>query len=431
MRSSIAITITTVAIIVVATVLFSISSTDLFDSDPFVSSRSSSPPNSLVSIYVGDYTIPDLVADTNNQFAIEFYKRAAADTDENLFFSPISIQSAFSIVYEGAQEKTAQQIQDVFQFESDDIKRYELAARTISSLNHNDSSSTLEVANALWIADWFSPYDSYISIAKGIYYATSEPVDFIDDKTASIKKINDWAANTTYGKIDKIITESDVSDRTAIVINNAIYFKGSWVDPFSVNKTKESTFWRDSTDSVNTDFMNKRAKFYYTLSDDAQILRLPYKSDRLSMMIILPNDRDGISTLEKNISINLIKKWNQDVYPKNLQISIPKFTLSTNYDLKKLLIEMGITDVFDEKLANLSGMSYVEPERNLFVTKASHDAYVDVYEEGTEAAAVTSLVLGLQSKPPSFVANHPFLFLIQDNASGTILFLGKIMDPSV
>ena len=380
---------------------------------------------------VGNDPIPDPIADANNQFAIEFYKRAADDNDDNIFFSPISIHVAFSVLYEGAKENTAQQIQDVFEFELDETTRHELIAHTLSSLNRDDSSAILEMANALWIADWFNPYDSYTNIAKDAYLATAEPVDFIGDKTASVKKINDWVADKTYDKIDKVITVGDVNDKTAMIITNAIYFKGSWVDPFSTDETKESIFWRNSTDSVNTNFMNKKSMFNYTASDGAQILRLPYTGDRLSMMIILPNEREGISALEENISADLIKKWNHNVHSTEIQVSIPKFTFGTNYDLKALLKKMGITNAFNDELANLSGIAHVESGGNLFVSKAFHDAFVDVNEVGTEAAAVTTIVTARESGPKSFTADHPFLFLIQDDESGTILFFGKVMDPSV
>ena len=172
MKSTLVITMVAVAVAII-TVVALISFTNL-------------SPFGITS--VGNDPIPDPIADANNQFAIEFYKRAADDNDDNIFFSPISIHVAFSVLYEGAKENTAQQIQDVFEFELDETTRHELIAHTLSSLNRDDSSAILEMANALWIADWFNPYDSYTNIAKDAYLATAEPVDFIGDKTASVKK---------------------------------------------------------------------------------------------------------------------------------------------------------------------------------------------------------------------------------------------------
>ena len=422
------VTIATIAII--AMVIFSnVLSTNL----PIFDTTMSTPTqNPIASVLVENKTISALVADTNNLFALEFYKHIVSSEEENnknIFFSPVSIRVAFSILYEGARENTAQQIQDVLKIESDDITRHQKVAHTLSSLNRNESSSTLEMANALWIANWFNLYDSYISISRDVYLATAERVDFATDTDASVKKINDWAATKTHDKIDKVVEKRNIDANTAMVITNAIYFKGSWLTEFSVNDTIKSTFWKNSKYGTDVDFMNMKETFAYTTSDDAQILKLPYKDDRLSMMIILPNDKDGIYELEKNISLDLIKKWNQSVQPKEVKVSIPKFTIDENYDLKKLLIEMGIVDVFDSNLSNLSGIADVTGQ-NLVVTQASHNAYVSVYEEGTEAAATTTIIVTLTSAGLEFIVDHPFLFLIQDDENGTILFLGKIMDPS-
>ena len=233
--------------------------------------------------------IPASIAKANNEFAIDFYKQISNDTD-NHFFSSLSMYTAFSILYEGARGNTADELAETFGFETDDTIRHNDTAHMISSINRNDRHATLTMANALWIAKWFSLYDSYSGIAHDTYKSTAKTVDFTDPKD-SVDRINKWAADNTNNKIKKVVTPNDVNDLTAMVINNAIYFKGTWLTQFLPEDTKESDFWLSETNNVQTDFMNMKDYFNYTKSDGAQVLKMPYEGDRLSMLVILPDER--------------------------------------------------------------------------------------------------------------------------------------------
>ena len=217
-----------------------------------------------------------------------------------------------------------------------------------------------------------------------------------------------------------------------MVINNAIYFKGTWLTQFLPENTKESDFWISETNNVTTNFMNMQDYFNYTKSDGAQVLKMPYEGDRLSMLVILPDERHGIKQLEENLSAEQIEKWKQELRPTDVVLSMPKFKMNTNYDLVPPLKDLGIYNVFNPKSSNLSGIADTVGN-GLFVTGASQAAFVDVNEEGTEAAAVTTIIGGITSVPPPpeyFIADHPFIFLIQDDESGTILFMGRMHDPT-
>ena len=390
------------------------------------------PQSVIASFRPEPGTIPSSIATTNNQFAVDFYKQILdAESGKNIFYSPASMYVAFSLVYEGAKNETAEQIQQVFGFEPNISARHNATSHALSSLNRDDPHATLNMANALWIANWFVPYESYLDVARSTYLAGAQTVDFVDDKDDSVKRINKWAAEKTNDKITKVISKKDVGKLTAMVLNNAIYFKGTWLTQFVEEDTKKSAFYTDATDSVNADFMNVNDMFNYTHSDGAQVLQMPYKGDRLSMLVILPDDPD-MRQFEESLSAQQIQKWTDNLSNQKVIVSIPKFETKTKYQLNDHLIAMGMPDVFNKTYADLSGIVSTE-NGNLYVSKAVQDAYVKINEEGTEAAAVTTIIFGFTSAPPpppKFIADHPFLFVIQDDESGMILFMGRISNPT-
>lgn len=376
--------------------------------------------------------IPAEISAANNAFAIDFYRLISAGSPHgNLFYSPTSIYTAFSVLYEGARADTAAQMERVFGFDPDAEARHNATARLMAAANHDDQYATLDLANALWIADWFMPYESYLDVARDTYLAGARVVDFTDESD-SVDRINRWASDNTNGKIDEVIIPRDVHGNTSMVINNAIYFKGTWATQFPEGDTNESDFWKGESESVRADFMNVQGMFNYTRSDGVQVLKMPYKGDRLSMLAVLPDDRNGIGALEESITAGVIEEWNRSLLPAEVTVSVPKFEVRTKYELNGPLTSLGMPDAFDRYNADLSGIASLD-SGNLYVDKAAQDAYVKVNEEGTEAAAVTTIIINTDSAPlppPRFVADHPFLFIIQDDASSTILFMGRISDPT-
>ena len=372
--------------------------------------------------------IPDAIAAANNGFAVDFYREVAAE-DGNIFFSPTSMFVAFSALYEGARENTADQMQQVFGFEPDLQARYNATAHLMSSVNRDDPNATLEMANALWPALQFVPSDSYVDAVRSVYLADVERVDFTG---GGADRINSWASEKTHGKIEEVLTPDAVDASTFLVITNSIYFNGSWTVPFPEEGTVNHDFWKRPSESVKTDFMRVQDRFDYASLDGVQIIRMPYVGDRLSMLVILPNDRDGIGSLESGVSAGQMAQWKQSMQSHEVNVFMPKFTMETSYSLPAYLSSLGMVDVFDDSLADLSGIAPVEPN-GLYVSEAIHKAYVDVNEVGTEAAAITAVVLDFtsaQPPPPMFIANHPFIFIIQDDESGAILFMGRLSDPT-
>ena len=378
-------------------------------------------------------TIPSEIAAANNRFALDFYRQVSSH-DGNIFFSSLSMYTAFSMLYEGAVGNTAVQMQSAFGFESNKDLRHNATAALMSSLNRQDQHATLTLANSLWLANWFEPYDSYVDVINGTYMADIDSVDFSEpNREKSVGLINGWAANKTQGKIPSVLGPKDVGNDTSSVLVNAIYFKGSWETQFKPEHTTKDDFWT-GVQNVTADFMHMKNRFGYAVYDGVQVLRMPYDGDRLSMVAILPSDRNGLDQLMNSTTAEQIDAWLEGMH-NNVEviIQIPKFEVRTNYELIPPLRSMGVKDVFNIT-SDLSGMAKLEPDQILYVKKAVQSAYVKVNEEGTEAAAVTAIATSMaESIPPppiEFIADHPFLFLIQDDESGTMLFMGRVSDPS-
>ena len=367
-----------------------------------------------------------------NAFAFDLYRAVSADEKEagkNLFFSPISIHTAFSVLYEGARGNTAQQLLEVFRFEPDRGARHEAVASATGLLNRDDGHSELSLASALWQAAWFEPYDSYLEVARGAYGATVDTVDFTD-KDDAVPKINAWASDNTHGKIKDAISQNDVSGNTAMVMINAIYFKGTWTTTFPEGSTRASTFTREDGSPVLADFMEVTAWFAYATYDGYQVLRMPYEGDRLSMLVVLPGEPDGLGRLAEGLSAAALDSWITGMEHREVRVVMPKFEARTDYDLKSTLMSIGVTDAFGGS-ADLTGIAE-GVQGGLYVDKAFHSAYVAVDEKGTEAAATTAFAVAIEEPPPTptFVADHPFLFIIHDSETDAMLFMGRLADPA-
>ena len=276
------------------------------------------------------------------------------------------------------------------------------------------------MANSLWLAEILVPHARYVEIVRGTYTADIETVDFADSIVAA-DRINGWAAEKTHDKIPKVLEPEDLKNALAVILN-AIYFKGTWVTQFDPDNTQPRDF-DTGNGTVMAEMMHADATFGYAEYDGAQILRMPYVGDRLSMLAVLPPGRDGMAALEESLTAEMLEGWQQSAHDTYITVSIPKFETKTHYDLIPELMDLGITLIFGG--GDFSGIS----DSDMSVATATQDAYVNVNEEGTEAAAVTALVM-IETASPTFIADRPFLFFIQDGESGTILFMGKIVDPT-
>ena len=370
------------------------------------------------TVYIGPTDIPS----ANNQFALGFYLQISEnDKESNIFFSPSSIFTAFAIAYEGARDNTATEMQQVFGFEKDDSKRKAGFVQMQEMLNPQDEEYLLSLANALWLAKGFEAKPEYVETAKTYYDSSVKTVDFAS-KEDGLDIINQWVDEKTNGKIEKIFEK--LKPNTKLVITNAIYFKGSWTEPFDKENTANGKFYLDEKTIIQVPMMELKTTYLnFARNDHVQILELPYEGDKVSMLILLPNEVGKLESLEKSLSDENLDTLTEDMQITKVKVHLPKFKLETKYDLVSALQDMGIYDAFGN--ANFSGIS----DSGLYIDRAVHKAFVEVNEEGTEAAAATGMAM-LESGPMPFTVNHPFMFVIQDNDTDQILFMGRVMDPT-
>jgi serpin B len=379
----------------------------------------------------------DVVVEANNRFAWDLYHELGADesnADKNIFFSPHSISTALALTYEGAAGETADEIRSVLYFPENKSALREGYRTLIDDVNHADSAYTLRTANALWAETTHAFLPGYISVAEDYYGAEVENLDFISAPEESRLTINRWVEDRTEDLIKDLIPAGAINSLTRLVITNAVYFKGTWVLQFDEDLTAESQFTTARGEMVTVDMMQRTgedARYTYTETDSLQILKMPYEHEgtaSLSMLVLLPKEND-IGAAEEALGTQELSDAIAGMREKRVDVYFPKFTLECDYLLTDTLPAMGMPTAFGPG-ADFSGL---DGTRDLFITDVIHKAYLEVNEEGTEAAAATAVVLGrsaaMEEPVPVFLADHPFVFMIVDDAHGTVLFMGRFAEP--
>ena len=370
------------------------------------------------------------LVNANNQFAIEMYKEFNNSDSENLFFSPWSISSALAMTYEGAKGNTAKEMQNVFHFPENDISRTSSFAALHNKINESNNEYELSTANALWAQKDYPFLEEYTEKIDQYYGGKVTNLDF-SDSAGSANTINSWVEDKTKNKIKDLVPSSALSSYTKLVLTNAIYFKGTWIQQFDKSKTEEEDFKITDFEKVEVNMMHigEKEEFIYSENEDLQIIELPYKGEKLSMLILLPKEND-LKPIEDMLTAEKLNELKSEMYSTDVIVSIPKFTFETKYFMVDNLKNMGMHDAFGN--ADFSGM---DGTKELYISNVIHQAFVDVDEEGTEAAAATAVVMGITSIAPKpvkiFYADHPFIFIIQENETGSILFMGKVVNPLV
>jgi len=379
-----------------------------------------------------------IVTDANNRFAFDLYSQLKEGENANLFFSPFSISSALAITGEGAKGQTADEIRSVFYFTSDATTLRNGYAGINAAINSGDAAYSLRTANALWAEKTYPFLSEYTENAERYYGAKVTNLDFIGQPEASRITINQWVEEQTNDKIKDLLPAGTIDPITRLVITNAIYFKGDWVKQFDKERTADEDFRTASGKTVKVSMMQRTdedAIYRYAETDDLQFLAMPYEhagGRQLSMVVLLPKG-DRLALVEPSLNAETLSALQQAATSRQVRVYFPKFKLETRYDqLGRTLAAMGMPTAFTDR-ADFSGM---DGTRNLLISDVIHQAFVDVNEEGTEAAAATAVVMRLAAAPvepepvPVFRADHPFLFFIHDDETGMILFIGRISDPS-
>jgi len=370
------------------------------------------------------------VVDGSNQFALDLYKEYSAE-EKNIFFSPWSISSALAMTYEGAREKTAEEMKEVLHFSESSLMRPGFAKLT-NQINSADNSYKLSTANALWPEENYVFLQDYLDLTQKYYGSKITNLDYVNKSEESRVIINSWVEEKTNNKIKDLIPQGLITPDTALVLTNAIYFKGNWFTQFKEENTLENDFKVSSDKKVKAQMMHafgEDAEFKYGENNELKIIELPYVEEELSMLVILPNE-GSLDSVEQSFSIEKLEEWKSTLVKQQVGLYLPKFKFETKYSMSETLQEMGMPTAFSPS-ADFSGMT---GKKDLFISAVIHQAFVEVNEEGTEAAAATAVIMDkLEAMPkpiPEFKADHPFIFIIQENETGNILFMGRVIDPT-
>lgn len=304
--------------------------------------------------------------------------------------------------------------------------------KLLSELNKNDAPYALSLANRLFGEKTYQFIEEFLAEIKKEYKAELESVDFKNKAEEVRVKINGWVEEQTQGKIKDLLGENAVDGLTKLVLVNAVYFKGNWNQKFNETKTVDAKFKINKNDTKDVKMMQLEGVFPVAVIPNlkSQVLEMPYKGMEFSMIILLPDqiddDSTGLEMLESELTPQKFVEWNNRMETNTIQVSLPRFKLEEIYDMKNILSSMGMMDAFDTEKSDFSGMSSAN---DMVLSKVVHKSFVEVNEEGTEAAAATGGVVSVTSLPPQFKADHPFLFFIRHNPSSTILFAGKFCSP--
>lgn len=366
----------------------------------------------------------------NNELAFDLYKQMTLNNnDTNVFYSPISISTALAMTYAGARGETEKQMAKTLHFTLDQQHLHPAYFELMKSLK-NQKEYELHIANALWGQTGYKFLNDFVSLTNNYYEAGFKEVNFKNNTEGSRREINHWVEEQTKEKIKELIPEKILKPSTRLVLTNAIYFKGSWAHKFDTKKTLEIPFKTTSGRKIQVPTMMTQNDLNYTENNMFQILELPYSGNKLSMVILLPKENQKLEQLEKILTANTIETWLGDLRKEKIDLFLPKFKIAYNLNLNDALKSLGMKDAFDET-ANFSGMTGYH---DLYISRVLHKAFVDVNEEGTEAAAATAVIMEFKSMPSKsliFKADHPFIFLIRDISTGNIVFIGRIMNPNI
>jgi len=383
---------------------------------------------------VGSQVSPSVVTADKN-FGIELFKNliskdANDSVGTNMVFSPYAVSDLFAIVNEGTTDKTATQIQNVFHFPIDKTTLRQTYSDLYSLYNQPNSDFKLNVANGMWVQKDFPILDSYKSTIENYYKGNTANLDFIDATETSRQTINKWVEDQTQGKISNLFPANSIEKSTRVVLADAIYFKGTWQTKFDGPIPNFS--FDNGNGAVNVNGMDLTDNLMYADTKDAQTVRLPYKGNQVSMLIILPKDKlvTAFQNFEQTFSSSTLSDIESSLKATEVRLSMPEFGFDNDYQLNPILESMGITDAFDPASARFS---LIDGKTDLYLGYVVHKAFIKVTEDGTEAAAAAGA--GMQatsmiSSQVTMMADHPFIYLIQDNKTGNILFMGKVVDPS-
>lgn len=351
------------------------------------------------------------------------------DSSQNVFICPLSISSSLAMVFLGAEGNTAAQMSEALHLNRDGDVHGSFQS-LLTEVNKTGTKYLLRMANRLFGEESYDFLPTFKESCKKFYQAELEELSFASNAEECRKHINDWVTEKTEGKISEVLGPGIVTSLTKLVLVNAVYFKGKWNEQFDKKYTRGMPF-KTSKEKKTVQMMFKHAHFNMSYIEElhTQVLELPYE-DELSMVILLPEDDTDLAVVEKALTYEKFKSWttSESMKKSKVQVFFPIFRLEESYDLESVLQHLGMTDAFEENKADFSGMS---TKKNVPLSKVAHKCFIEVNEEGTEAAAATAVVRNTRSAKiePKFCADHPFLFFIWHHSTNSIIFCGRFSSP--
>jgi serpin B len=369
----------------------------------------------------------------NNSFALDLYNQLRG-REGNLFFSPYSIRKPLAMAWAGARGTTAEEMAAVLYFTTDGDRQHQAFLQTRKLLNQplaRTHDVQLYLSANLWAQRGCGCEKGFVNLLEEYYGAGLQEVDFATTQKAR-QTINAWVARQTDGKIRELFGPDSLSINTRLVLASAIYFKGNWVHPFPRNRTATGDFRLTAGNKVSVPMMSQTETFGYYEDEHLQVLQMPYAGKNLAMLVLLPKSVNGLANLEAALTAPGLVAWVVGLREQKVRVELPKFKLTAGFALNDPLQALGMTKAFVGGQADFSGIN--GGREPLFLSAVVHKAFVDVTEEGTEAAAATGAemaTLSLPSRPavPVFRADHPFVFAIRDLRTGVVLFLGRVVQP--
>lgn len=364
----------------------------------------------------------------NNELGFKLLAEIEADKNDNTFISPTSLFAALSMVYNGADGETKEEIARALQVKGIDVEDLNQANASLMAMLDKDSGDIqLDIANSIWLNDNFHFQEEFSANNEGYFNAEIKEIDVADK--ASAKKINDWVKAATNDKIEDIV-EDPLSSNLVALLLNAIYFKADWTHEFDKELTEKRPFHLKDGKTKEVPFMNMQRELAYMENDDFQAVTLPYGEEEMSMKVFLPKEKTNLEAFKKSLTSEKWSAWNAEFKSQEGTILLPKFQVEYEVVLNEALEKLGMGSAFDER-ADFTKM--VQEDASLLISEVKQKTYIDVHEEGTEAAAVTSVEIretaAILGDPFHMEVNRPFFIAITDDETDTILFMGTIGNP--
>uniref|UniRef100_A0A8C8ZIH2 Antithrombin-III n=1 Tax=Prolemur simus TaxID=1328070 RepID=A0A8C8ZIH2_PROSS len=410
----------------------------------------------------------------NSRFATTFYQHLAdsKNDNDNIFLSPLSISTAFAMTKLGACNDTLKQLMEVFKFDTISEKTSDQIHFFFAKLNCRlyrkaNKSSKLVSANRLFGEKSLIFNETYQDISEVVYGAKLQPLNFKENAEQSRVTINEWVSNKTEGRITDVIPAGAIDELTLLVLVNTIYFKvlktaperpwaflllfgmfcscfvilrlgvffqGLWKSKFSPENTREELFHKADGETCPVSMMYQESKFRYRrVAEGTQVLELPFKGDDITMVLVLPKPEKSLAKVEQELTPEVLQEWLDELEEVMLVVHMPRFRIEDGFSLKERLQDMGLTDLFSPEKSKLPGI-VAEGRTDLYVSDAFHKAFLEVNEEGSEAAASSIVLIAGRSLNPNrvtFKANRPFLVFIREVPLNTIIFMGRVANPCV